>query len=247
MKEADIPYSLTLVAEIYIAMCLLCFLYILIEQRREPAPMMRVMLWVWPITMLWAGPLGIWAYRINQKRTMMRMTHHHPADQPAMRMSGNGMSGMTALPSCPLPWQSVMVGTLHCGAGCTLADLAGPWLFRLAPFALFGSVVYGEWTLEYLLALIAGIAFQYAGLASGFPERGLPLLWRAFKVDVLSLTAWQIGMYGWMAVSMFVLLGMVSPAQPVFWLMMQIGMLAGFMTAFPMNWLLMRLGIKEGM
>lgn len=45
MKEADIPYSLTLVAEIYIAMCLLCFLYILIEQRREPAPMMRVMLW----------------------------------------------------------------------------------------------------------------------------------------------------------------------------------------------------------
>ena len=45
---------------------------------------------------------------------------------------------------------------------------------------------------------------------------------------------------------MFVLLGMVSPAQPVFWLMMQIGMLAGFMTAFPMNWLLMRLGIKEG-
>ena len=110
-----------------------------------------------------------------------------------------------------------------------------------------GSVVYGEWTLEYLLALIAGIAFQYAGLASGFPERGLPLLWRAFKVDVLSLTAWQIGMYGWMAVSMFVLLGMVSPAQPVFWLMMQIGMLAGFMTAFPMNWLLMRLGIKEGM
>ena len=155
MKEADIPYSLTLVAEIYIAMCLLCFLYILIEQRREPAPMMRVMLWVWPITMLWAGPLGIWAYRINQKRTMMRMTHHHPADQPAMRMSG-----MTALPSRRLPWQSVMVGTLHCGAGCTLADLAGPWLFRLAPFALFGSVDYGEWTLEYLMAHIAGIAFQ---------------------------------------------------------------------------------------
>lgn len=152
MKEADIPYSLTLVAEIYIAMCLLCFLYILIEQRREPAPMMRVMLWVWPITMLWAGPLGIWAYRINQKRTMMRMTHHHPADQPAMRMSGNGMSGMTALPSRRLPWQSVMVGTLHCGAGCTLADLAGRGCsgWRPLPCSAAWSTASGLWNTCWL-------------------------------------------------------------------------------------------------
>jgi len=29
-------------------------------------------------------------------------------------------------------WQSVVAGTLHCGAGCSLADLVGPILFRAA-------------------------------------------------------------------------------------------------------------------
>lgn len=240
MVKAHIPYWLTVVAEVYLVFCLLCFLYILIDQRRKPAPMMRVMLWVWPITALWAGPLGVWAYRNNQKR---RMAHSHAAHMN-MEMKN---SSMQASPPRDPAWQSIMVGTLHCGAGCTLADMVGPWLFRLAPFALLGSAVFGEWAMEYALALILGVAFQYAGLASVFPERGLPLWWRAFKVDVLSLTAWQIGMYGWMAIVMFVLLGMVSPTEPVFWLMMQIGMFAGFITAYPMNRLLMRLGIKEAM
>lgn len=240
MPEPHIPYWLTAVAQIYMALCLLCFLYILIDQHRKPAPMMRIMLWVWPITALWAGPFGVWAYHNNQKRLM----HHNHAAPMAMEMKNSSVQ--TAHPG-HLPWQSIMVGTLHCGAGCTLADLIGPWLFRLAPFALFGSAVFGEWALEYILALILGVVFQYAGLASAVSQRGLPLWWRAFKVDVLSLTAWQTGMYGWMAVVMFVLLGMVSPAEPVFWLMMQIGMFAGFITAYPMNWLLMRLGIKEAM
>lgn len=240
MFEADIPYWLTVGAKIYLVLCLFCFFYILWDQQRKPAPMMRVMLWVWPITALWAGPLGVWAYHNNQKRHRM----HSRAPQLSAEMED---ARMQASAPRDLAWQSVMVGTLHCGAGCTLADLIGPWLFRLAPFALFGSAVFGEWSLEYILALILGVVFQYAGLASAFPQRGLPLWWRAFKVDVLSLTAWQIGMYGWMALVMFVLLGMISPTRPVFWLMMQIGMFAGFITAYPMNWLLMRLGIKEAM
>lgn len=241
MSEANIPYWLSSAAEIYIGICLLCFLYIILIQQYKPAPMMRIMLWVWPITTLWAGPLGVWAYHNNQKRPML---HGHAGSHMKMDMKNPAM-GTTPPPR--LPWQSIMVGTLHCGAGCTLADLMGPWLFRLAPFALLGSAVYGEWVMEYLLALVIGVAFQYAGLASVFPERGLRLWWRAFKVDVLSLSAWQTGMYGWMALVMFVLLGMVPPTHPVFWLMMQMGMFAGFITAYPMNWLLMRLGIKEAM
>lgn len=240
MLEAHIPDWLTVAAQIYLALSVLCFFYILMDQQRKPAPMMRVMLWVWPITALWAGPLGVWAYHNNQKR---HMAHNHAAHVEGEMKDAR----MQAPAPRALAWQSVMVGTLHCGAGCTLADLLGPWLFRLAPFALLGSAVFGEWAMEYILALILGVVFQYAGLASVFPQRGLPLWWRAFKVDVLSLTAWQIGMYGWMALVMFVLLGMVSPTRPVFWLMMQIGMFAGFITAYPMNWLLMRLGIKEAM
>lgn len=49
-------YWLDLIAETYIGICVLCCLFIISKQRRRPAPMMRVMLLVWPIITLWAGP-----------------------------------------------------------------------------------------------------------------------------------------------------------------------------------------------
>lgn len=61
-------YWLDLIAETYIGICVLCCLFIISKQRRRPAPMMRVMLLVWPIITLWAGPLGIWAYETSNRR-----------------------------------------------------------------------------------------------------------------------------------------------------------------------------------
>ena len=101
--------------------------------------------------------------------------------------------------------------------------------------------------LEYVLALIIGVFFQYAALASMTLHHGLSLWCRAFKVDLLSLTAWQIGMYGWMAIAVFLLIGPMSPTDPTFWFMMQIGMFCGFITSYPMNWWLMSIGIKKVM
>ncbi len=66
-------YWLDLIAETYIGICVLCCLFIISKQRRRPAPMMRVMLLVWPIITLWAGPLGIWAYETSNRR-MLPMT-----------------------------------------------------------------------------------------------------------------------------------------------------------------------------
>lgn len=248
MELGDIPHGLRIIAVIYIVLCTMCSLYILWDQRRRPAPMMRIMLWVWPINALWAGPLGVWVYRSigvgHSAHTMTNMdmnSMHHA--MPDMKMPGMKMSGTQHQPN----WKSVTAGTLHCGAGCTLADLAGPWLFRLAPFALFGNEVYGEWTLDYGLALMTGVIFQHAGLAAMSSERGPQLWWRAFRVDVLSLSSWQVGMYGWMGMVIFGVLGPLSPQEPVFWLMMQISMACGFVTAWPMNWLLIRMGIKSGM
>lgn len=108
-------------------------------------------------------------------------------------------------------WQKIVAGTLHCGAGCTLADLIGPLLFAAAPIVVAGSMVYGEWTLDYIIALIIGVSFQYAALSPMLHQEGLPIWWRVLKVDLLSLTAWQAGMYGWMALVMFVWFGWIPP------------------------------------
>jgi hypothetical protein len=49
-------------------------------------------------------------------------------------------------------------------------------------------------------------------------------------------------------VAIFSIFGHEIPkSNPVFWLMMQIAMIAGFLTSYPVNWWLIRKGIKETM
>ena len=188
------------------------------------------------------------------------------ADMPGMadgtKMSGtagprgmegmDGMDGMSDMPGMKgrPRWQSVVLSTLHCGAGCTLADIIGEWFLFFVPVAIGGSILAGTWVVDYLLALAFGIGFQYAAIRG--MERTLPrgeAIRRAAKADILSLTAWQAGMYGWMAVAIFALTG--GEAMPrtsfVFWFSMQVAMACGFLVALPVNILLIRAGIKKGM
>ena len=184
-------------------------------------------------------------------------------DMPGMtngtKMSGTagprgmeGMDGMSDMPGMKgrPRWQPVVLSTLHCGAGCTLADIVGEWFLFFVPVAIGGSILAGTWVVDYLLALAFGIGFQYAAIRG--MERTLPrgeAIRRAAKADILSLTAWQAGMYGWMAVAIFALNG--GEAMPrtsfVFWFTMQVAMACGFLVALPVNILLIRAGIKKGM
>jgi hypothetical protein len=137
----------------------------------------------------------------------------------------------------------------HCGAGCTLGDI-------IAEFAVFGlgATVAGlalgaEYIGDYVAAIALGIVFQYFAIA---PMRGLSLrkgLIEAAKADVASLTAFEVGLFGWMALMTFVFFPAphLTPASPVYWFLMQAGMIAGFFTAWPVNAWLIRAGIKEAM
>ena len=146
-------------------------------------------------------------------------------------------------------WQTVALSTLHCGAGCTLADIIGEWFTFFVPLSIGGSFIAGQWTLDYLLALIIGVFFQYAAIRPMEHLSRRATIGKAFKIDFLSLTSWQIGMYGWMAVVMFVMYrGMPFPRNSwEFWFMMQIAMCCGFLTSYPINWILVKSGIKKGM
>jgi hypothetical protein len=56
-------------------------------------------------------------------------------------------------------------------------------------------------------------------------------------------------MYGWMALVYFKLFPHphLHPNQAAYWLLMQIAMICGFVTALPVNWLLVKIGWKETM
>lgn len=183
---------------------------------------------------------------------MPRMTNRTKMSGTAGPRGMEGMDGMSDMPGMKgrPRWQPVVLSTLHCGAGCTLADIVGEWFLFFVPVAIGGSILAGTWVVDYLLALAFGIGFQYAAIRG--MERTLPrgeAIRRAAKADILSLTAWQAGMYGWMAVAIFALNG--GEAMPrtsfVFWFTMQVAMACGFLVALPVNILLIRAGIKKGM
>ena len=61
-----------------------------------------------------------------------------------------------------------------------------------------------------------------------------------------SLTAFEIGLFGWMAIYQIAIFNWkLGTVTTVYWWMMQVGMILGFATAFLMNWVLIKYGIKE--
>ncbi len=191
---------------------------------------------VWPLTTLWSGPIGLYFYfkvdRLGTRHAVQRA-----------RQRGE------APPSKRKPFvQTAGVAASHCGAGCTLGDLLTEWFVFFVPLPLFGRKIVGAWVLDFAVAFLLGIVFQYftiQPMRSFSPARGIA---QAIKADTFSITAWQVGMYGWMAIATFGIFGHeLAQTGPVFWFMMQIAMFAGFATAFPVNWLLLRCGVKEAM
>lgn len=213
-----------------------CAIVIALDLMQHPQKMW-IMNVVWPITALYAGPLAIVGYfragRLSSKEAATQRKQEKDEPDPGKDK--------------PF-WQAVAVGATHCGSGCTLGDIVADWITFASPLVLFGHKLYGEWLVDYLWAYAFGIVFQYFSIK---PMKGLSPaqgVWAAIKADTLSLTAWQIGMYGWMAIAVFAIFGHDLPKSgPVFWFMMQIAMLCGFCTAYPVNWWLIRSGIKEAM
>lgn len=206
---------------------------------------MKIMSWVWILTGLWAGVLALIAYFwFGRESTKMKM-----GAKMSMKMGdGATMEGMDMKKKRPY-WQSITLSTLHCGAGCTLADIIGEWSICLFAVTISGSLILGSVIIDYLLALLIGVYFQYAAIRAMYVfPRGKTIL-KAFKADVLSLTAWQIGMYGFMAIAIFMIFRGESFVRCswVFWFMMQIAMLVGFIAAFPVNIMLIEKGIKKAM
>ncbi len=192
---------------------------------------MGIMEAVWPVTALYFGPLAVWGYR-----------RFGWPKSPTWRKERGGEP-----PELP-GWSAIATGVSHCGAGCTLGDLCAEWVVFGAGTTIAGLSLLPEYIGDYVLALALGIAFQYFAIA---PMRGLGLragLVEAAKADFLSLTSFEVGLFGWMALMQFVFFPHhIRPDHAAFWFLMQIGMVIGFSTAWPTNVWLIRKGIKEAM
>lgn len=228
--------------------------------------LMPVMRWVWPINALYLGPLAVWAYwtmdRVTTDQVRRRMREHAQDRKGEGRQEGEGQeeagsSGDTgerlhqaamAMKKEQPFWRLTFKAVTHCGSGCTLGDLIAEWIVFFAAWEFAGRAIWPEYLGDYTLAYVLGVVFQFFTIA---PMRGLGLkdgVWAAMRADTLSLTAFELGLFGWMALSAFLFFHPpLHPDSVVYWFMMQVGMLLGFATAYPMNWLLLKKGLKEKM
>ncbi|MCJ1435792.1 hypothetical protein MMC27_005167 [Xylographa pallens] len=143
-------------------------------------------------------------------------------------------------------WATVMIGVFHCGSGCVLGDLVGEWLVYGTGASINGSGLWVSLLVDYAFALLFGIFFQYFSIAPMSGDYGPNSLARAIKADFLSLTAFEVGLFGWMvAFQVGIWDYQVMTNTWLYWWMMQIGMVIGSMTAFPVNWWLITRKIKE--
>jgi len=235
--HATFPSGLHALAIASLAIALFCAVTLALDEVRRPQKMW-IMNLVWPLTALFGSVLWLAGYYAWGR-------------SPA----GGGDDDSK-------PPFAVMVGkgASHCGAGCTLGDLIAEWLAFGVPAvavwfgwqSLFAEKTFAVWILDFILAFLIGVAFQYFTIK---PMRGLSVgdgIAAALKADIASITAWQVGMYGVMALIQFgwfkAAFGGIAPVNsPEFWFAMQLAMLAGFVTSYPVNWLLIRVGWKERM
>jgi hypothetical protein len=237
-----LPLWLHALALISLAVALVCALIIVADEFARPQHMW-VMNLVWPLCALFGSVIWLLFY-FRYERGMPRGDMSKP------------MQGMIKPPF----WAMAMTSASHCGAGCTLGDIIAETLAFFVPAvalafgwkSIFAEKMFAVWVLDFVFAFVIGIGFQYFTIK---PMRHLSAregLIEALKADTATITAWQIGMYGFMALAQFGWFARAygAPLQinrPEFWLIMQIAMLCGFVTSYPVNWLLLKAGIKEGM
>jgi hypothetical protein len=212
---------------------------IIFDEIKRPQQMW-VMNIVWPVTALYFSVIAVWFYF----RSGRRMTRE------AMQASMHGMRREHSPAGAPNPtFTQVAISASHCGAGCVIGDVIAEFAVFSLGMTMLGVTLFASYAADFTLAWIFGIAFQYfviKPMKHLTPAQGLIA---AIKADTLTILAFEVGMFAWMALVFFVLFPHphLMPTEASYWLMMQIAMVIGFTTSLPVNRWLLKAGLKEVM
>jgi hypothetical protein len=230
---------LQIFAWLSLGIAFICSAIIAAHEIRHPQKMM-VMNLVWPLTALYLSVFGLFAY--FRFGVMAKSRGHHDGE---LQPDGKMKMGQQAEPTLI----DAAVSATHCGAGCVLGDIVSEFAVFASGAVIFGSALWASFVWDFVAAWSLGIAFQYftiVPMRKLSPSEGLMA---AVKADTLSIIAFQMGMYGWMLLVHFRMFPQshLRPDEGVYWLMMQVAMICGFLTSIPMNWWLLKIGWKESM
>jgi hypothetical protein len=214
---------LTIVSWVAVILCLLTALAIAFDVTAHPQHM-KIMNVGWPITRLYLPVLGWLLYADMARR------------KPAS----------TSVDMHAAPGRRPFVSTTHCAAGCVIGGIIGGPIVFWGEWTLFGKQLYAGFLIPFVPAYIFWHRVPIPSIrAMRRISRRVALL-EAIKADTLALTAFEIGLFAWMAVTYFQFAPRPKLTSPTYWFMMQIGMVLCFIASFPINWYLVRSGVKPG-
>jgi len=188
--------------------------------RRNPEP--AVMRWGFILVTLYGGPLALLAYVLADKEP--RPGTHETFIQPL--------------------WKQGIGSTVHCIAG----DSTGIILAAVVTSSL-GLPMWLDLIVEY----VAGFAFGLFVFQSLFMKRMMGGTYvenvrRSFLPEFISMNFMMAGMAPTMSLLMMGRdMRAMDPAQLLFWGVMSLGVVVGFMAAYPANLWMVARGMKHGL
>jgi hypothetical protein len=184
----------------------------------EPA----VMKWGFVLVTLYMGPIGLLLYVMADKEP--RPGHHEEFVKPL--------------------WKQGAGSTVHCVAG----DATGI-ILAAAVTAVMGLPMWVDLIVEYAAGFLFGLLiFQALFMRKMMGGTYVQNVSDSFLPELISMNCMMAGMA---PVMVFLMMGRdmraMWPGEPLFWMVMSLGVIAGFAVAYPVNvWMVAR-GMKHGL
>lgn len=194
-------------------------IWLLFDLRRQPE-IMNMMKLAWVLVTLYLGIIGLWIY-VRSCREPSPGTH----DEFVAPM-----------------WKQATGSVIHCVAGDALGIVAAAVVT-----SRLNTPMYVDMGIEYVVGFLVGwLLFQTIPMMNMNHTSFRDAVRTGFWAELLSLTFMVVGMFPAMYVFMH-LWSAMSPASPVFWLVMSVSILIGSIVTYPINWWMVSKGMKHGM
>ncbi|MEP7325593.1 MAG: DUF4396 domain-containing protein [Gemmatimonadota bacterium] len=205
----------------WLIVALLSAVYVAYDQFRHN-PEAPVMKWGFVLVTLYMGPVGLLLYVFADK-------------EPA---PGSHEQFVKPL------WKQGVGSTVHCVAG----DATGIILAAVVT-ALLGFPMYVDVIVEYVAGFLVGLlVFQSLFMQRMMGGSYRDNLRRSFLPELLSMNMMMAGMA---PVMIFLMMGRdmraMWPGEPLFWFVMSLGVVVGFIIAYPVNVWLVAKEMKHGL
>ena len=206
---------------VWLVLAVLSAAYVAWDQfRGNPEPV--VMKWGFVLVTLYMGPIGLLLYVMADKEP--RPGEHETFIQPL--------------------WKQGVGSTVHCVAG----DATGI-ITAAVSVALVGLPMWQDLIVEYIAGFLFGLLiFQSLFMRKMMGGTYLQNVRRSFLPELISMNCMMAGMAPVMvALMMGRDMRAMWPGEPLFWMVMSLGVIAGFAIAYPVNIWMVSKGMKHGL